>query len=226
MTLGVLSSDSAVNRHLLAGDSSQLPFVSMSASTPGEDSTLGQRLKFAIFDLEGYRSQNEAERALMRKHPDAFKHPGFLSSYNTGRRGKRTPDPHIVKLMATTFHVEFEWLLIGSGPVRRGGREATPAEAAMQFARTIGVREDAWAVAWERNKDRAENMSVEDWFTAIRAEAEHLTRSGVPRPEAVAQEHAEQAKIRRAKKKLEEARAAPRARKSSPKFKVAAGGER
>ena len=145
---------------------------------------------------------------LRLKYPDVFKHPGFISSYVTGRRGKKTPDSKLIKLLADFFHVEFEWLLLGSGPVRREGRGETPAETALFFARTMRIREDAWEVAWERNKDRAESMTVEDWFNAIRSEAERLDRAGIARPEEQAAALDEQGKIRRARKKLDRAKEA------------------
>lgn len=139
----------------------------------------------------------------MLKYPDVFKHRGFLSSYITGRRGKKTPDSKLIKLLADFLHVEFEWLLLGSGSVRRAGRGETPAETALFFARTMRVREDAWEVAWDRNKDRADSMTVEDWFNAIRAEAEKLDRAGIPRPEVQVEAMDQRTRIRRAKKKKE-----------------------
>lgn len=197
----VLSNDSPVNRHVLATARGPLPFVSMSASSPGEGSTLGDRLNYALA-LEN-RSQTEAEGMLMLKHPEMFTHRGVLSSYVTGRRGKLRPDPKIIEAIADFLHVEFKWLLLGSGPVRREGRGETPAETALFFARTMRIREDAWEVAWDRNKDRAELMDVEDWFNAIRAEAERLDRANIPRPEAHVEAMDQRTKIRRAKKKKE-----------------------
>lgn len=196
---GVLSTDSAVNRHVLADARGPLPFVSMSASSPSEYSSLGQRIAHAL-QLET-RTQTSVETALMQRHPDLFPHRGFLSSYISGRRGAKAPDPVKIKAIADFLHVQFEWLLIGTGEIRRDGRATTPAEMAMMTARTFGIREDAWEVAWERNKDRADSMSAEDWFDAIRVEAEKLTRAGIPRPEEEAAKREKQAKIRRMKQK-------------------------
>jgi len=208
---GVLSTDSAVNRHVLATASGQLPFVSMSASTPGEDSTLGQRLEHAI-ELDGWRSQTDAENKLMLKYPDRFRHRGFLSSYITGRRGRKTPDSKLIKLLADFFHVEFEWLLLGSGPIRRDGRGETPAERAMIFARTIRIREDAWDRAWEENRHRAEEMDEAAWFAAIEAKAKELTNAGVPPPSKLIEAMDGRAKVSRVKRRKE--RALERAREA------------
>lgn len=116
----------------------------------------------------------------MTRYPSIWKHPGFLSSYITGRRGRERPDPRHVNLIAKFLHVEFAWLLLGDGPMLRGGREETAAEQAMRVARQLGVREDAWEAAWERNRDRIEEMKVEDWMDAIQMEHERLKRHGVP----------------------------------------------
>ncbi len=135
----------------------------------------------------------------MRKHPEIWRTRGFISSYLSGRRGaKSPPNANHVNLIAQYLHVEFAWLLLGSGPVRRDGRTETAAEQAMKFARTMGTREDAWEVAWARNKDREADMSAKEWLDAIQLEAERLDRMGVPRPEA----HLEARKIGRAKERL------------------------
>lgn len=204
----MLSGDSAVKRHVLSGASTSLPFVSMSASTLGEDSTLGERLTFAIHK-ERHRGQNAAENALMQKHPDLFRSRGFISSYVNGRRGKSYPDPRVMKVIADFLHVNFEWLVIGSGPMRKGGRGETPAEEALFIARDWGIREDAWKVAWDRNQDRAAEMTAEEWFDAIRIEAEHLDKKGIPRPESVVAAKDTQRRVRRVKDKIQRQRAAP-----------------
>lgn len=198
MSPSLLSPDSAVKRHVLSGARGPLPFVTMSAKPPGEGSTFAERLTFAI-EEEAHRTPTSTETGLMRRHPEVFKSRGFISSYTSGRRGaSRSPDPRLVSLIAKYLHVEFEWLLLGMGPIRREGREETAAEQAMKFARTMGTREDAWEVAWERNKDREAEMSAKEWLDAIQLEAERLDRMKVPRPEA----HLEARKIGRAKERV------------------------
>lgn len=200
MADNLLSNDRPVKRHVLADDSGELPFVSMSASTPDEESTLGGRLTDAI-KAERHRGSTAVENALMLKYPEVFRSRGFLSSYINGRRGKRAPDPKAIKLIADFLHVEFEWLLLGSGPMRRGARAETAFEQAMFTARDWGIRSDAADVAWERNKDRADSMTVEECFDEIRGEAARLDRAGVPKPEALVATRDDQARIRRAKSK-------------------------
>lgn len=215
MTDTLLSSDSAVKRHVLANDSTLLPSVSMSASSrgpestiPGESSTLGERMTFAIHK-ERHRGPTAVENALRVKYPHVWRTRGFMSSYIKGRRGAARPDPKAIKLIADFLHVSFEWLLLGSGPIRRGGRGETAAEQAMFTARDWGIRGDACDIAWARNKDREATMSAEEWFDAIRLEAEQLDRAGVPRPEAVAATMDDQARVRRAHAKKKRAKNAP-----------------
>jgi hypothetical protein len=157
---------------------------------------------FAIHK-ERHRGPTAVENALMAKHPELFRSRGFLSSYIGGRRGVRNPDPKAMKAIADFLHVNFEWLVLGSGPVRKGGRGETPAEQAMYTARDFGIRGDAWEVAWERNKDRAGEMTTEEWFDAIRLEAERLNRAAVPHPESMVVKRDEQARVRRQKAKLD-----------------------
>ncbi len=195
----MLSTDSAVKRHVLSGVSTRVPFVSMSASTPGEESTLGERLSFAIHK-EHHRGSNAVENALMIRHPELFRSRGFLSSYISGRRGtKGNPDPRAMKAIADFLHIAFEWLMIGSGPLRRGGRGDTSWEEAMFLARDWGYREDAIQIAWERNKDRAESMTPDECFKQIQLEGEQLDRAGVPKPAAIVAQKEGQARIRREK---------------------------
>lgn len=197
----LLSTDSAVKRHVLSNDSGPLPSGSMTESIPGEDSTLGERLLFAIH-RERHRGATAAENALMLKFPEMFRSRGFLSSYTTGRRGlKGNPDPKAMKVIADFLHVNFEWLMLGSGPIRRGGRGETPAEEAMFTARDWGIRGDAWEVAWIRNRDRDAEMSAGEWFEAIRLEGDRLERAGVPRPTAIIATKDAQASVRRTKVK-------------------------
>ncbi len=64
-----------------------------------------------------FSSQNAVERALMAKYPEAWRSPGFLSSYKTGRRGGSYPDPRAIHRIAGILGVSFEWLMVGTGPV-------------------------------------------------------------------------------------------------------------
>lgn len=184
MPVSLLSYARAVKGQDLANASDALPSVSMSASSdgkpPGKEVPWGERLRFAI-EREG-RTQTATEAVLMAKYPTVWKSPGFLSSWVTGRRGSHRPDPHLVNLLAKFLHVEFAWLLLGDGPMLRGGRDETAAEQAMRVCRQLGVREDAWEAAWDRNIDRAEALSVADWLDAINFEDQRLKRNKVPAP--------------------------------------------
>lgn len=187
----MLSVDSAVKRQVLAADSGEVPSVSMSASTPGEEASLGERLRFAIKEED--RTETSVNTALM---PTFSK--GDISSLCTGRRGTNTIDPKKMSILADYLHVRLEWLLVGKGPMRRDGRtEKTPAEVARSVALTFNIREDAWKTVWERNRDRAAELTATDWFDLIRAEAEHLDRMGVPQPARIGQAVLDRDKKRR-----------------------------
>ncbi len=173
---------------------------------------MADRLKFAIHK-ERHRGSTAVETALMVKHPEVWRSRGFMSSY-LNRRGTKRPDPFAIKLIADFLHVSFEWLLIGTGPMLRGGRGETPAEEALFVARDWGIREDAWDLAWKANKHRADEMSAEEWFDAIRSAATKLDRDGVPRPEAVAATIDDRTRVRRAsavvaRKRAKKPQAAP-----------------
>lgn len=188
----MLSHDRAVKRHGLASASTPLPFVSMSAEVPGTTSSLGDRLRFAIAH-ERHRGSTAVENALMLRRPELFR-----------SRGTKNPDPIAMKAIADFLHVSFEWLVIGSGPMRAGGRGETPLEEAIFVARDWGIREDAFDLARELHAARASEMTAEEWFDAIRAAATRLERDGVPRPAAIVATKDAQARVRRAKKKLAE----------------------
>lgn len=192
-----------------------LPFVSMSASSTGPTSGLGDRIRQAI-DAEGRgRSQNDLERQA------GFK-PGVLSRYinrrHTGEEG-RSPTVDLDKLVALAdlLHVRREWLLTGEGAMRREGRDETKFETAMVFARQAGCREDAIQLAWERHKQNEATMSELDWAMAFHTEATLLDRAGVKRPEVVRKE---QESVQRTKKKLERA-VEKRAEEEEQRAKVA-----
>lgn len=174
-----------------------LPFGSMAASTPGKDSTLAERVTFAMI-AEG------RERKVGPTEQQVGYSAGHLGRIMKGERGGTTVDVNRLKMLADLLHVERAWLVLGEGPMRREGRTPTPAEEAMTFAREAGCREDAWQEAWERNKDREAEMTAMDWALAINAEAVRLDRSGVKRPEIAA---SERAAIQRTKKKLERSKA-------------------
>lgn len=141
----------------------------------------------------------------MAKYPEVFRSRGFLSSYISGRRGAKAPDPKVIKIIADFLHVTFEWLMIGTGPIRRDGRDpleaGTPFELAIFVARTLDIRPDAWDVAWERNKDRAGELTAIEWTELIRDEGQRLERAGIPRPETVAVVRDKQRAIERTAKK-------------------------
>jgi len=175
---------------------SLLPFVSMSASSPGPTSGLGERIKKAIDEEGRGRSQNALERQA------GFK-PGVLSRYinhkpSADDERSRTVDVDKLVALADLLHVRREWLLMGEGPMRREGRSQTKFEIAMVFARQAGCREDAIQLAWERLKQNEPTMSELDWAQAFHNEALLLDRAGVKRPEKVSEE---QAAIERTKKK-------------------------
>lgn len=172
-------------------------------------------MKFAIHH-ERHRGSTAVENALMLKHPDLFRSRGFLSSYLGGRRGAKNPDPKAMKAIADFLHVNFEWLVLGTGPLRKGGRGETPAEEALFVARDWGIREDAWEIAWTRNMDRVDTMTAKDWFDAICSEAVRLDREHVPRPESIVAQKDAQARVRRASAKVARVRTKADAPASTP----------
>ncbi len=145
----------------------------MVTSKPANVMTLAERLQAALALEE--RSQNAVERQAGLK-------TGQLSNYATGKRGGSTIAVDKLRALADVLHVTFDWLAFGEGPMRKGGRETTPAEEAMLFARRAGIREDAWQVAWVRYQDRAEEMTAVDWVVAIQTEAQLLARAGAQEP--------------------------------------------
>lgn len=190
-------------------DSRRLPFVSMTASSDRNLSTIRERLAYAL-ELEGREgnplSQNAIEAELMRRGLIG-KNRGYLSSLLSGRRGTQTMNVDVLGALADILHVRFEWLALGVGSVRRDGRiEATPAEQAIRFARENNCREDAIEGAWQHHRPREREMTVYDWITAIHAEAQLLNTRGVPRPEKIAEKHD---KMQRLQKKKRRAGKAP-----------------
>ncbi len=93
----------------------------MHASTPGEESTIAERLDFAIqrsIKSGLFSSQNAVERALMEKHPDKWRNP-FLSRYKTGGRGGHSVDVQAMQYIADVLGLSFEWLVIGRGSMMK-----------------------------------------------------------------------------------------------------------
>lgn len=166
----------------------------MSASTPGKDATIGARVRYAL-DLEG--------RKIGPTEQQAGYSAGHLGRIIRGERGSATVDIDRMRALAELLHVNPTWLILGEGTVRREGRERTPAEEAMAFARLAGCREDAWQAAWDRNKDRDAEMNAMDWALAINNEAVRLDRTGVKRPEVAA---SERKAIAQTKRKLDRAK--------------------
>lgn len=171
-----------------------LPFDSMGASVPGKNSTIGERIAYALAEEGRKIGPTELQAGFTRGH---------LGRIIKGERGTATVDINRMRVLADLLHVTAPWLILGEGPMRREGRARTPAEEAMAFARQAGCREDAWLAAWERNKDREAEMTAMDWALAINNEAIRLDRSGVKRPEIAAEERQS---IQRAKRKLERAK--------------------
>ncbi len=166
----------------------------MVAKLPLEPTEFGKRVLAACKE-EG-RSPTGAER-------DAPIPKGYLSRLIYGTRGGTSVNTEHMVALARLLHVNFEWLVVGTGPMRRGGRGTTPAEEAITFARGQGAREDAIATTWERNKDRVDEMTATDWIVAIDAEVRRLERAGVPRPEVTT---AKRDAVKREKTKLKHAK--------------------
>lgn len=140
-------------------------------SKPAALMTLGERLKVAIKaeGRDGEVSQNEFERQAGLKR-------GQLSTYARGKRGGSTIAVDKLRALADVLHVSFDWLAWGEGPMRKGGRDTTPAEEAIVLARRSGTREEAIQSAWERFRDREASMTPLDWAVAIHTEAQLLGR--------------------------------------------------
>jgi transcriptional regulator with XRE-family HTH domain len=173
----------------------RLTFVSVTKAKERKPTPLGERI-LAALEVEG-RTIASAER-------EAGFSAGHLNRIVYGSRGDRgTLDVARFKRLADLLHVEFEWLVLGVGNFRRGGRGPTAAETAIIFARKNNCREDAIRIAWEENKAKSEVMSEVDWVVEIDRVAKMLDRAGVPRPEVVERERDA---IRREARKLETAR--------------------
>lgn len=205
-----------VNRKDTEPSSALLPLGSMQrVNFPKEPTDFGKRILDACAE-EG-RSPTSAER-------DARIPKGYLSRMIYGTRGVRALNTEYAQALARVLHVNFEWLVTGEGPMRRGGRGTTPAEQAIAFARAQGAREDAIRAAWTRHKDREAEMTAWDWVDAIGREVELLNRAGVPRPEVT---HEHKVRIAREKKKLENAKNKEEERVTEPtpaRKRAAAGG--
>jgi transcriptional regulator with XRE-family HTH domain len=174
---------------------------------------LGERLLEAILK-EGRTVQPLEEELGVSK--------GHLGRIIRGERWGETVDVELAKRLAAVLHVNFLWLVLGEGPMRREGRPATNAEQAMAFARQNGAREDAVQAAWERNKDREDEMSVLDWVMAMQAEAYRLNAAGVARPEAVRQEQQAIQRIsKKRRQRRDDASASPDPKVQSPKVGAA-----
>lgn len=169
-----------------------VPFVSMAASDRLKPGTpLGERILHALAEEGRKVTPTEEELGIS---------PGHLGRIIRGERWRDTIDPLLADRLAKKLHVRFEWLVLGEGPMRREGRDATVAEQAIRFAREAGCREDAIQAGWERNKDREPEMTVVDWVLVFNSEAQRLV--GTPRPEHVREA---QRAISRTKKRLEKA---------------------
>ena len=171
-----------------------LLFASMAAAKGAKElSEFGKRFHLAC-EQEG-RSPTSAER-------DAGLNRGYLTPIIYGERGQSAINPAYMTALARLLHVNFEWLVTGNGPMRREGRETTPAEQAITFARSVGVREDAISIAWERNKDRESDLDAWAWARLIDDEARRLDSAGLPRPEAVHEKHKQTQRLMKKRGKL------------------------
>lgn len=195
----MLSVDRAVNRHVFTADRVGVPFVSMAAKSDRKVSPLGERVLKAL-DEEG-RSQTAAEAAMVDR---GILSKGQLSSLISGRRGTKSINVEMLGAIADFLHVEFDWLARDKGPMKKGGKAASPVDEAVIFARRNGCREDAIDAALERNKDRIGQMTATELVFAFDEEARTLDRAKVPRPEV---RRVERDRIARTKKQLERVRA-------------------
>lgn len=172
--------------------SAAVPFGTVKPKEQGPKTPFGERLHRAA-EIEG-----TSVTKLSRDHFDG----PLLHRYVYGDRGEQVLEA-VAKLyaVARTLHVNFEWLVLGEGPMRRDGRDDTPAEKAIAFARKNGAREDALKAAWEENSAHEKDWTVWQWVEAIDAKVRHLEREGVPRPEKVREHQKEIAKVSAAKRK-------------------------
>lgn len=169
---------------------------------------MGERILLAL-EEEG-RTQTSVERQIWPSQ-------GQLSRLVYGERGTSTIDADKMRALADVLHVQFEWLVLGRGPMRRDGREApTPAEEAMRLARLSGCREDAIQETWERLQGSAKGMTAMDWALAFDASARVLERAGVPRPELVQDKQRAIARTKQLEKATEAKKKIPAPAPSQP----------
>jgi hypothetical protein len=135
--------------------------------------TISDRFKHAL--TEEKRSQNSVESQV-----------GFaVNRYATGKRGGSTVDVDKMKALADVLHVRVEWLVWGDGPMRRGGRDTTPAEEAMFLARQSGTPEHVLQSALERFRDKEGTMTALDWAVAFYSEEQVWRRASAQRVETM-----------------------------------------
>lgn len=149
-----------------------------------EEETFGQRLTYALSELEGHTELTQRElEAELRRRGVIGEGSGYISRY---KNDKSVPKPEIIDALAEILHVRRDWLMYGEKPIRRDGRvEPTPFESAAAFARQMGAREDAIKAAWDRHKDVDAMLTVFEWVGLIGDE--HTRLEGRPRPESVSQ---------------------------------------
>lgn len=189
----------AVKRQQCERDCYQLPFVRMKTWQRLEDvepgTPLGERLKQALL-AEG--------RALKPTESELGMSAGHLGRIVRGERWSETVDVELAVRLAKLLHVNFEWLVTGDGPMRREGRGPTKAETAFVIARQLGTREDAIQIAWEQNKNRADELEVMEWLSIINNETSRLIRTRVPHPEVVQTVQQSVRRVGRQKRSLKE----------------------
>ncbi len=83
-------------------------------------------MKFAVqrvIDAGVFSSQNDIERALVKKHPEKWKPTakGMVAAYasENPNRPREFVDLKGLQFMADMMKVSFEWLAIGRGPLAR-----------------------------------------------------------------------------------------------------------
>jgi len=142
--------------------------------------TFGERLALAIELADS--SQSSLERDLGWGRGRVHRLLG------KGKNPILSPGPEVVRALVDALDVEYEWLAIGRGPMRREGWDASALEEAMVFARKHGTRADAIEAAAAKHRDDPAELTAIEWILAFDAEARRLDRVGVPRPEETAQQ--------------------------------------
>lgn len=146
-------------------------------------------------------------RSPTRTEREAGLKRGYMTQLKSGK--VRAPGPETIRQLADYLRVSYEWLAIGRGPMRFEGWAPSALEEAKAFALRHGARDEAVAAAAERYRD-APDMTAIDWVLAFEAEERRIGRTVPPTDEEVSKAQARLRRLKREKKREDQAANAQR----------------